>query len=789
MKNTTILWANLKRQKGSFIGIFLLMFIITVTLSSVLSIWSNSKGYVENEMKRISYGDIIYWTYDGEICQNIKEEIQNVDGVRDVQLENILYLDWKINGKDSKSNMFVKEYNQKVYEYKVFEGKKSKYQKFPEELASGEVYVPISFVSIYHTEIGQKVETEIAGNKKEYTIKGFYEDPCEGSSLMGIKNILMIPEDVREIKGIIQDAGENIEEAEGASGKVIHVFAKKHVSPAQAKSLQKEINEKTRVKDCARFAYTSYAMATFMVSLQNIFIGVLLGFVAVLLLVSVIVIGHSISSTIEQTYVDFGILKAVGYTSTRLCFIQCLQYSIILILGVVGGLFCATALIGLINQLILPVTGIMIPDKIPMNLACMSFGGMAVIFVLFIISKVQIIGKIKPIVAIRGGREEVFFENRFQPKMHRTGLQFWLAVRQIFSSKKQYLGTMLIAALLVFFLSMCGKAQSWLGPEGEGLKNSMGVASIEGKSYDFAIHYEDKETRKGSEAIIEKNAKILGTYQTQNVTGQINQSDYVLNVISKPELLHLLKGRYCEYDNEITITQVIAKELKLEIGDTVTVSAGSNEGKYIISGIHECANDMGANFIMCFEGYKRISDGNDYIYQNYVLKDSSNKKTIEKSIKDKYQKKVYIDSNEWSGVKGIVSATRALQYLMYVICIIFIFVVVFMTGGKMLHREQHDLGVYKALGFKSFDLRISFALRFAMVAIAGSGIGCLMGQLVTDKIMGMAFSLMGVGTFETTITIKAILTPVVLVTAVCFVFALILGRRIRKADPGILIVE
>lgn len=43
------------------------------------------------------------------------------------------------------------------------------------------------------------------------------------------------------------------------------------------------------------------------------------------------------------------------------------------------------------------------------------------------------------------------------------------------------------------------------------------------------------------------------------------------HVIDQPERFHILEGRTCTADNEIVITEFIAANFGISIGDTVTV--------------------------------------------------------------------------------------------------------------------------------------------------------------------------------------------------------------------------
>ena len=61
MKYFNLLRADMKSQKGSLIGIFMLVLIITASLCAVISVWSNSNDYEKERIEQAGYGDIAYW--------------------------------------------------------------------------------------------------------------------------------------------------------------------------------------------------------------------------------------------------------------------------------------------------------------------------------------------------------------------------------------------------------------------------------------------------------------------------------------------------------------------------------------------------------------------------------------------------------------------------------------------------------------------------------------------------------------------------------------------------------
>lgn len=64
----------------------------------------------------------------------------------------------------------------------------------------------------------------------------------------------------------------------------------------------------------------------------------------------------------------------------------------------------------------------------------------------------------------------------------------------------------------------------------------------------------------------------------------INGEEYHCTIWKDTELIPATKGRVPLYDNEIIITDIVAEELNLNIGDKVTVSHNNKKETYIISG-------------------------------------------------------------------------------------------------------------------------------------------------------------------------------------------------------------
>ena len=82
MSYFTLIKANFRSKKGTFIGVGILIFIITVCLCAVINIFENASGFEERELERIGFGDITYWVADSGDSEQLKAQIEALDEVR-----------------------------------------------------------------------------------------------------------------------------------------------------------------------------------------------------------------------------------------------------------------------------------------------------------------------------------------------------------------------------------------------------------------------------------------------------------------------------------------------------------------------------------------------------------------------------------------------------------------------------------------------------------------------------------------------------------------------------------
>lgn len=783
MKYLTLLKGNIRQQRGSFIGITVLIFIISTMLCAVLAVVKNGASYESEQLDRVGYGDVTAWVLALPGLDDMTKKLEALDETEKVGRQKVFYVKYIVKGEEISTTGQVIAYDPGHYDYHLYEENLRGLADEPTPPKEGEIYVPPSFCSLYDVQIGDVVEVEITGadDTESFTVAGFFEDPFMGSAMMGFKSMQICDEEMERLKSVLDDAGE---EAIPQEGEMLHIY-KSEDCELSMHEFQMLINEKTNLKAYTFNVYTRSAIEGFMLIVQNIFAGFLLVFVVVLFGVTMLVLSHSITTGIEQDFTNMGILKALGFTKKKLCVVKQCQYLLAVVLGMALGVPAALPVVTLVNRIMVTTTGLMVPTALPTALCAAALGTIFLLLGFMTVIKVSRIGKITPLTAIRGGAEDVYWESRFTTRIYDRGLNLHLALRQLSSGRKQYISVCVVTALLVFFLSLTARIGAWMGPDGAGMMDSFNAVP-----YDIGVRASNDETAKAAEEMIADETAIVQSYEFVMLNGTLDGVDYVLNVCSKPEVLNLLEGRTCMYDNEILVTEIVAEALEKGIGDTVTVEYEGESREFIISGIYECANDMGMNFAMSSEGAAKLGMTDDSLYYTcYQLEDASVKEVLADRIEERFGDAVKVDRNDWTGISVITGAMKAVELLMYAITVLFVLVAIGMTGSRILYREKRDLGIYKSLGFSSARLRLTFALRFGIVALLGAVPGILLSEFLTDPLAVALLKICGISRFSSHLTLIQMIVPALQVALLFVLFSYLAAGKIKKVEPRILIIE
>lgn len=786
MEILTLLRANIRHKKGAFISVILLMMIITLSFSVTVSNNDNVSDGIDRAHKGADTGDFAAFIAESELDGDMPEKLsenENTERIRDEKAMAIL--SYKIGDREGKSPYFLLKWENSL---PVFDEKLMEFEAAPEGLSAGEVYVPAAMKTVYGCEIGSEITINTKNGEEKFAVKGFVEDPFLGSMSIGIKQLFISESDFERLYSESAD-GENAAVNLLFPCRMIHIF-KAEGSDLSVTEFKKVLNRECLIVDKSLFTQSRESSDEITKIFTDTGTKMLYVFVILLVIIVMIAINHSIVTTIETEYVSLGILKAQGFTENRIRLIYIIQYFCALAVGGVLGIAASFPLTKTLGKLFQPITGIMVSTSISVGKCLLVSLGIILVCTVYIVIASRKIGKISPVRAISGGAEEIYFDSPANVPIEKKPLSFFIALRQITSHPKAYIGTALIAALLIFFMititMLAGGMSANSMIEAFGALNGQAQAKPNN-------HFELSDIAKTESSVkeLDENASVVfssTTYMT------IDETEMCCLVNSRPDVLKsVLKGRAPVYDNEIMVTELVSEEIGKIVGDKVTVSYGGGSAEYIITGIFQSVQDLGMCFTMSFDAASRMCDITPDI-MHITLSDDSLAEVAVEMLNENYGDILQAEITEQDGysdsMTGLIDTLMdVITGVIYSVSAVFALVAVHMVCSKAFLRERRDSGIYKALGFTSGRLQLCFALRFLIISVIGGALGAILSGLFSGRLLSLLLKNIGISCFESEITVFTAAVPVMIICLCFFAFAYFSSGKIKRVEIRELVSE
>ena len=247
MEILTVLKANIRRKKGSFIGIIVLMLIISMALTAFLSIWQNCTESIKNALEYVSAPDITVYIAGNNRSDELIEALEAHEFVdRVVQVEvsaNYLAFDGEKDG----NYFFLQSYDST--KLKRLKDDLSGYSDVADPPRKGEIYVTQGTLTRNHAKLGDVVEVysdDSSNESVKMKIAGIVVEPVHGASVMGWKQAFVSKEDYEMLLGRSE-----------TSMYMLKIY-KRSGCGLSDRSLRRQLNRDTSVIDKAMTSYADF---------------------------------------------------------------------------------------------------------------------------------------------------------------------------------------------------------------------------------------------------------------------------------------------------------------------------------------------------------------------------------------------------------------------------------------------------------------------------------------------------------------------------------------------------
>ncbi len=788
MEILSLVKANIKKKKSTCISVLLLTAIVVSLLTAMFSVQKNYETSLEQAYEEADCGEISINIETEKLTDALKESVEQSALVGDVKYTKALMTyGVEVGARSEGNSYFLMELPEYV---KLFSEAFDALEEEIPPLSAGEIYLPYGLKSRLSCQVGDSVTLKLLQGKEEtFLIKGFVQEAVQGAFNIGWKKVFISKADYDRLY-------EECKPLEAVGGARVDYTI---VCVEQAKDnkfsvmkFQRELNLTTGIVSAATGTLNKEQTINYTTMMPSIIMNIVSVFLVLLYAIVLIVMSHSINTEIEMEYVTLGVLKAQGFTEGKLRLILMLQYLISQLAGIWVGLLIAIPMERGISRLCQSITAILPEQGLSVGMSLLLAMGILLLSLLLVLWKTAKVARISPVRAISGGQAEVYFDSRLNLPISKKALSASLSLRQLTSAGKRYIGTIFIVGILTFSMVTIHLVGNLLSST-EALE-AMGLVlpDVAVQSEEHGV-LEDWDGWNEVREVVAEHSEIIEENAVYNCYASLNGENLYLEAYENPEgIPGMKKGRAPLYENELIITELTADMLELSIGDEVDVTYGEMKKTCLVSGIYQSGSDSGACFGMSFAGAKELQPNNGWGHRYYLLENREKTAEIEQALTERFGDALMVkgyeeDENPVEGQYGVI--VTALKAIIYVFSLVFAFVVVRMVCTRSFLQERTDIGVLKAIGFTSRKLRIGFAFRFAFVALLGSGIGLICSVLLSEKLLGILLSVIGLTNVVFDFSIAAVAVPIAVVTGSFFVFAYLAAKKVKQVEVRELVTE
>ena len=748
----TLIAAGLKRGRRSFFGIFLLMALTGAVLTFTASMYVDLNAREEAALAEIEAGDVYAVDAAANLNREVAAEIEALPEVSEARLNDALGVpvkyyrgDGTAVDKNPTSGTALVAWGDAL-DFRLFsEDGMSLVDEMPEP-GPDEVYVPVSMQASPGVREGDELEVIVGDSTRRLAIAGFYEDPQMGTPFMEIKRYVVAARTFDEVAAEVDAAaafdGETqklfTSQAKLAAYRMAEINVRltdeARAAGTTSSDLARIIAEEIAWANTASGMFASdtlvgYAMMVVVIG------GAVMGVFALLLFaIALIICTHTVSTSIEEGYADYGTLKALGLPNRALRGMLVVEYAGVSLAGLAVGLALGSALVPLALPFFAQLTGVLASNVTPPALAIGLLAVLLALVAAVVALKTGKLARISPLVAFRGGAADVRFRSRGERPLGGSHLTCsWRCAPSCRRSGAMWGSQGARASCARSSCSCSASAARCAARTRHRTRSRMWESNLS-----ITLASPDVDIAE-VERVIEESSPIEKSWQEAFAMVSFGGESHSFAGLGDLTLVQgVTEGRLPEHDNEALVGTNLAKTMGLRVGDELTVDgADGKERRFVVSGLLSAMFNAGYGTILTYDGVRDLAGTAEEAAEpsrQYQLADPGAADEARAAVESRFGDAVDTRStgmfaDTTSMIDLIQQLFTVMGYAMAGVAAVLAFLAVSLIIGRMFTAERHDLGVYLALGFTSRALRLQLALRFFLVALVGCALGATAAAL------------------------------------------------------------
>ncbi|MDE6592457.1 MAG: FtsX-like permease family protein [Oscillospiraceae bacterium] len=739
-----ILKKDLKRKRA--MNVILLVFIILASMfvssgvNNIISVTTALDGYFE----MADAPDYLAVTMNKDSAENMTEILENASAIDELRIEEIAYM--------SQSNVMLdgKPLNASTG-YQVLQSDRDiamnyflEDETILKNVSKGKVYASYFVVKNTELKAGDKITVKMGDISREFTFAGSFKDAALGSENVNVTRFILNAEDFDEYM-----SDETVKNMYG--GKLCYIHTN---------DLDKTLSQISDISGSFVFA-GGRELIKFGYIFDMIATGVILVISLILIAVSFVVLRFAITFTLSEEFREIGVMKAIGIRDIKIRGLYLIKYAALALIGSAAGLILSFPFGEMLMSVSAGSVIISSQNTVFINVVCTVL--VVAVILLFCLGCTGGVSKMTPIDAVRNGQTGERFRKKSIMSLGRSklGTAVFLALNDVVSSPKRYgiitLTFFLCLSLLIILSNTAASLKS-----GKMLKYfDLAECHIMADTGDDAMNFFAEDGHERLEKYLEEVEQTLAEngmpaecMQEFGLFINLKHGEYE----SKPlalqgtgttmDMYSYIEGSPLQNSGEIALTPLAAKELRVDIGDTVIMSDMTGEREYIVTAIYQTMVNQGVA--------ARFYSGEDINYiqcatvQSMQIKftDDPDGKEINRRIEklgDIYPEFSSIKTaGEWAReITGVADAMDAVKKISALLTVILAALITVLMERSFIAKEQGEIALMKAIGVRNGKIYAYHTLRFVFVGIAAVIIGEIFAMPLTHLCIDPIFKMMG----------------------------------------------
>ena len=722
-------FANIRKRKGSSITFLVMMILSSLMLTNSFMLLIGVSGFYENKVDELNaphFTSLIDANvFDRHDFKGISESFH---GTTDASVVEALtgISEWEIQGETRSAQTVVllrhSQMQDNFFNPPIIDRLASR--------PADSIVLPLAFRS-GGSRPGEQIHLSLGSERYTFTIYGFFEDPIGGASTSDIAMAYVSDEVFDTI--VSEDAfiAYKMLMVRLSSTNLLsefHTFFLRHSDLGRDEVIIVTFN-------------MSEAAATAFISIVSM---MLIVFALIVLIIAFIVVVFSIKSSIDEDIATIGTMKSIGYKSKYLRATQFVQYILIALTGILLGIFFAKISFPFIGNIIASTSGILWLSGFDFLSPILALLVIIVLTSLVVFISTMRYRSITPINALRSTKTKSKKRNPLPLEKGRLPLDVHLGAKRFLSSLKNNVTLTIVITLLVFVSLLVNVMNFNLNTNRTAMLEMVGLEMadiyvVTTSGFDI---YDFNETLLAREEV---DTTLLSGGRTAIIGGFIAEIE-VMEDFSKLTMNTIIRGRNPVADGEIALGATSMRQVGKSIGDSINVEIAGVERTYTIVGINQSIATAGEGGRIVLPSVLHHAPNFNMDTILIYLNQGVDVYAFINMLNLTYGNSILVIGSEETMdtiLSSLGDPVSMLFIIMMVANVIIIAFILFLIISTLIRKAKREFGILKAIGYRNNQLILQLLLSLLPSLILGTLLGLIMGFVLSNPLLTMMFSGMG----------------------------------------------